>query len=162
VLFVDDDQAEIFERQEQRRSRPCRNLHLAGRHLPPHLFAGAGRKVGMPFGRFGAEAILEAFEEGRGQGNFRQQDQHLPALPQRFRDRLEIDLRLARPRHPVDQGDGKTALADMAANLFGRVLLRALEPRRRIIRIGRSHHRRRRQEHRFEQPLRDEPVDDAG
>ena len=51
MLLVDDDQAEIFERQEQRRAGAGNDPHPPLRRLPPDLFAHARRKVGMPFGR---------------------------------------------------------------------------------------------------------------
>ena len=79
VLLVDDDQAELPERQEQRRARAGHDPHAAFGDLPPDALAHARRHVGMPFGGLGAEAVLEALEEGLGQRDLRQQDQHLLA-----------------------------------------------------------------------------------
>ena len=41
VLFIDNDQAEILEGQEQRRTGAGHHPHLAGHRLPPDLFAHA-------------------------------------------------------------------------------------------------------------------------
>ncbi len=109
VLLVDDDQAELPERQEQRRARAGDDAHAAFRDLPPDPFAHARRQVGMPFGRLGAEAVLEALEKGLGQRDFRQQDQHLLAAVERRGDRLEIDLGLARAGDAVEQRDAEAA-----------------------------------------------------
>ena len=65
----------------------------------------------MPLRRARAEARGEAVEEGAGQRDLRQQDQRLPAAPQRLGDRLEIDLRLAGAGDAVEQRDGE-AVAD--------------------------------------------------
>ena len=77
----------------------------------------------MPFGRLGAEAVLEAFEEGVRQRDLRQQDQHLPALVERRGDRLEIDLGLARAGDAVEQRDAESAGRDTGAQHVGRRLL---------------------------------------
>jgi len=65
----------------------------------------------VPGDRFAAEAVLESLQERLGQSNFREEDKRLLPLPEALRDRLEIDLRLARPRHSVEQ-DGVEALSD--------------------------------------------------
>ncbi|MNW19270.1 hypothetical protein D3C71_2191940 [compost metagenome] len=57
----------------------------------------------MPFRRLGAEAVVKAIQEGRRQRDFRQQDEDLLALSQRFRHRLEIDLGLAAAGHTINQ-----------------------------------------------------------
>ncbi len=67
VFLVDDDQAKLLERQEQRRTRAGDDTHAALRHLPPDPFPHPRRQVGMPFARLGAKALLEAFEKGMRQ-----------------------------------------------------------------------------------------------
>ncbi len=89
MLFVDDDEAQILEGQEERRTCTGHHADLAGRHLAPYLFAGAGRKIRMPFAGLGAEAILEALEEVGGERDFRQQDQHLLSLFQGLGNRFK-------------------------------------------------------------------------
>ena len=90
----------------------------------------------MPFGRLCAEAVLEALEKGVRQRDFRQQDQHLPALVERRGDRLEIDLGLARAGDAVDQRDADAALLDRRAQRVGDRLLVGRQFRLRIVRIG--------------------------
>ena len=162
VLLVDDDQAEIVERQEQRRARPRHHLDAAFRHLPPHPLAHARRKIRMPFGRLGAETVLEALQEGMGQGDFRQKDQHLPALVQSGRHRLEIDLGLARACYAVEQGHAEAAVLDAGAQHVGRLALVARQFRQAIGRVGFGHRRARRYHHRLEHALRLQPVDHRG
>ena len=79
MLLVDDDQPQILERQEQRRTRAGDDPHLPLSRLRARPFRACAARVGMPFGRLGPEAILETFEESRRQRDFRQQDQHLLA-----------------------------------------------------------------------------------
>ena len=80
VLLVDDDQAEILERQEQRRARAGDDMDVTFRHLPPDLFTHARCEIRMPLAGLGAETVLETFKKSRRQGDFRQENQHLPAL----------------------------------------------------------------------------------
>ena len=49
----------------------------------------------MPLGGLGAEAVVEALEEGLGERDLGQQDQHLLAGRDRGGDRFEVDLGLA-------------------------------------------------------------------
>ena len=90
----------------------------------------------MPGDRLAAEAGGEALEEGLGQRDFGEQDQRLPALPQRLGDRLEIDLGLARAGDAVEQEGRELAGVDRGAQLGGRRSLGGLERGRIMIRIG--------------------------
>ena len=107
VLLVDHDQAEVGERQEQRRPRADHHRCGALGHRAPGHPADPRRQVRVPHRRRHAEAALEALQPLRGQRDLRQQHQRLAALAQAFGHRLQIDLGLARPGHPVQQGDGK-------------------------------------------------------
>ena len=108
VLLIDDDEAEVGERQEQRRARADDHARLAARRPPPRALALALGQARMPFGRPHAEARGEAVEKLRGQRDLRQQDERLALLPQGFRDRLEIDLGLARSGDAFEQGAPRT------------------------------------------------------
>ena len=79
VLLVDDDQAEIAERQEQAGACPRHDLDGAGRDPDPGAGAAARRDPGMPFGRGRSEARCEPPEEFGRQRDLGQEDQHLPA-----------------------------------------------------------------------------------
>lgn len=106
----------------------------------------------MPFGRLRPEALLETLEKACCQGNFRQQDQHLPSLPQGLGYRLEIDLGLAGSGNPVDQRYRERRLPDLVDHLDCRLLLRPLQPGRHEIRIGLGNDRRRSEKDGLENP----------
>ncbi len=112
VLLIDNDQAEIGIRQEQRRPRAHHHMRLAGRDRGPVARASARRQFRMPFQRPHPEACREAIEELAGQRDFRHQQQHLPAATDGLRHRLEIHLGLARSGDAVQQRDTKAALGD--------------------------------------------------
>ena len=95
MLFIDDDEAEVGERQKERRARADNHGRLAARDRRPDAFALALRQAGMPFGRSCAEARREAIEKLCGERNLRQEHKRLAFLSQRFGDRLEINLGLA-------------------------------------------------------------------
>ena len=133
MLLVDDDQAEIGERQEQRRARPDDRARFAARHRPPCAFALPLGEAGMPLARARAEAGGETVEELGGQRDLGQQHERLPPLPQRLGDRLEIDLRLARAGDALEQGGGEGAGGDAGGEIVGRGLLVGVEDRRPMI-----------------------------
>ena len=110
VLFIDDDEAEVGVRQEQRRARADDHRHLVGRDRRPGARAFARRKLRVPFRRPRAETRGEAIEKLRGERDLRHQDQRLPLQPDVFRHRLEIDLRLAGAGDAVEQRDRVAAL----------------------------------------------------
>ncbi len=67
----------------------------------------------MPFGGAAAEARLEPLQELARQRDFRQENENLLRLAtQRLGDGLEIDFRLSRPCHAVEQGGREAALGD--------------------------------------------------
>ena len=162
VLLVDDDQAELLERQEQRRACARHHPRRALGDLPPDALAHARRQVGMPFGGLGAETVLEPFEEGVGERDLRQQDQDLMAFLQRRRHGFEIDFRLARPGHAVEQRDREAAGLDRLPQHPGRPALIVAQSRQAEARIGSGDHGPGRDHHRLEHALRLQPVDDGG
>ena len=103
MRFIDDGDAQVLERQEQRRARPDDDLG------PPIGDGGkggaalAGLEVGVPRHRLGAEARREAREPGGGQRDFGEEDERLPARSQRRRDGFEIDFGLARAGDAFEQ-----------------------------------------------------------
>ena len=162
VLLIDDDQAEIGIRQEQRRARAHDDARLARRDRRPGARAHARRELRVPFGRAHAEARGEAVEELRGERDLRHQDQRLPAAPDGFGDRLEIDLGLARAGDAVDQGRRIAAARDARAQGIRGLALRRREIGLHEIRIGRARHRLGRQHQRLQRAFIHQPVDDAG
>ena len=79
VLLVDHDQAQGAERQEQRRACADHDSHPALGDGAPGLAAFQAGKTGMPGRGRRAETVLEAFQPLRGERDFGQQHQHLPA-----------------------------------------------------------------------------------
>ncbi len=115
----------------------------------------------MPFGRPGAEAGREAVEELRGQRNFGHQYQRLLPAPHAFGHRLEIDLRLARSGHAVEQRDAVAALRDGRAQCIRGRTLRRNEVGRCEVGIRLPRHRPGRQHQRLQRALIDQTVDHA-
>ena len=115
VLLVDDDEAEIVEGQEQRRAGADDDARLARGRGAPGAAALGRRQRRMPFDRRAAEARLEAVHELAGERDLRQHDQRLPALLQRARHGLEIDLGLAGAGDAVEQRDGEARRIDGGA-----------------------------------------------
>jgi hypothetical protein len=124
MRLVDDDQAEIGVRKEQRGAGADDDPRLAMGDRPPGAAALRLAKARMPGDRFLAEAGGEALQERLGQCDFGEQDQDLPSVPKRLRDRFEIGLGLARAGHAVEQEGGEVAGADRFDETRRRGLLR--------------------------------------
>ena len=69
----------------------------------------------MPERRAVAEAALETVEKLSRQCDFRYENEDLSVFPERFGNRLEIDLRLAGTRDAIEEGDGEGAVGDALA-----------------------------------------------
>ena len=98
MLLVEDDEAELVERQEQRRAGADHGADRAVHHAAPGAGALGRRHVGVPLAGPRAEAALEAVEEAVGERDLGQEDQRLPAGAQGVGDGLEEDLGLAASR----------------------------------------------------------------
>ncbi len=109
VLLVDHHEAEVGERQEQRRPGAHHDRRRALRHRAPGHAADPRGEVGVPHRRRDAEAALEPLQPLRGQRDLRQQHQRLAALAQALRHRLQVDLGLAGPGHAIQQGHRELA-----------------------------------------------------
>ena len=103
MLLVDDDQAKILKRQEQR--GPCANDETGtafGHHLPDPAAFGH-RDARVPFGRPRAEPCFDPGQEFCRQGDLRKQNQGLPPGLQAFGDGFQINLGLARAGHAQEK-----------------------------------------------------------
>ena len=109
VRFVHYDQAQIGVGQEQRGACADHDLRLACSNRAPRPPPLGRFQTGMPYYGLCTEAILEAAQERFGQGDFRQQDQHLPVCTQSGSERFEIGFGLARSGDPVEQYGGEGA-----------------------------------------------------
>ena len=103
MLLVDDDQSEILERQKQR--RPCADdqLDLSLARLPPKPPPFRRRYAGVPLARPGAETICDPAQKLRSQRDFRKKHEHLTALLEHVRSRIQINFRLARTGDALQQ-----------------------------------------------------------
>ncbi len=119
MLLVDHDEAELGEGQEQRRAGADHHARGAVGHRAPGEAAHARGQVGVPHGRGGAEAVLEALQPLRGQCDLGQQHQRLAALRHALGHRLQVDLGLARAGDAVEQGDGEARAGDRLAQPGG-------------------------------------------
>ena len=162
VLFIDDDQAEIGKGQKQGRTRADNGLHFVICNGAPRARAFARRKLRVPFRRAHAEAFRETIEELRGERDFRHQDQHLLAAPDRLGHGLKIDFGLSRAGDAVDQGDGIFAFDNKIARRVRGVTLHIDEIRLHEIGIGQLRDRIGRQHNRLERAFIDQSVDHRG
>ena len=87
--------------------------------------------------------------------------EHLPAGLHRRRDRLEIDLRLARAGDAVEERDRIAACRHHLAQMVGGGGLLGGELRRAVVRIGRQRHRPRRHHHGFQRAGLHQPLHHA-
>ncbi|MNU71504.1 hypothetical protein D3C71_609360 [compost metagenome] len=138
VLLVHHQQTQVGVGQEQGRARPDHDVAAPGDHRLPHLTALRRGHARVPFCWRCAEAGGDPFDQGLGQGDFGQQDQHLGGgiMPQRPRRRLQIGLGLARARHPVQQEGGETARRHGVRNGRSRGRLIRVQGRRGMVGIG--------------------------
>ena len=144
MLLVDNDQAEIAEWQEQRRTRADDEVRATLGNGAPGRGAPVRRYFGMPDRRGSAEAHGEAVEPLRRQRDLGQQHQHLAAGAQRRRDGLVIDFRLARTGNAVEQGDGEGVRRDGLAQRHRRSLLLGRQDRTGLVGVGLTEGQRRR------------------
>ena len=132
VRLVDDDQAEVRDRagtapSERRRSPSPRRWRCPRQ---PRRRCDE-RRSRVPGDGLAAEAVLEALQEWLGQRDFGQQDERLLALPQAFRDRLEIDFGLAGARSRHRAGPGRSPCRSRPKAGRGLLLLLVQVGRRR-------------------------------
>ena len=103
MLLVDHDQAGIGDGREDGRARPDADPGLARAQAAPLVVARAGRHPGMKQRDGVAEAPPEAIHRLGRQGDLRDEDDRAPPPRQRLPGRLQVDLRLARAGHAVEQ-----------------------------------------------------------
>ncbi len=124
VFLVDDDQAEIGERQEKRGSARQRQPAPRRRARRATCAGGRGRYLRMPTVRRCAEPGFEAAEPLGAQGDFRQQHQNLPVAGESIGDGLEVHFGFPGSRLAVEEMDGEAwAFVAAAAKCRRRPLL---------------------------------------
>ena len=103
MFFINHDQAQIFKRQEQRRTCAQDQPAFTGRDLvpcPPLFRLG---DIGVPQDGSHPETRRKTCQKLYTKGDFRQQHHRLLAFAQTGGNRLAKHLRLARSRHPIKQ-----------------------------------------------------------
>jgi hypothetical protein len=95
MRFIDDGDAKVLERQEQRRARADDDLRPAIGNRGPGGAAFTGLQIRMPRHRRTAEARRKAREPRCRQRDFGHEHQRLAALPKRGGNAFEIHLGLA-------------------------------------------------------------------
>ena len=103
MLLVDHDDPEIRKRRKQRRPRADHHIQVALGRPVKLILALPGAHFRMDDGDPAAEAVIEPHHGLVGQRDLRDQDDRLPSSPDRLRDQLDIDLRLAAAGHPLYQ-----------------------------------------------------------
>ena len=103
MLFVDDDQAEVLYRGEDRRARSDADARLAAAQPPPLVVALAVGEGGVQDGDAVAEPGAEAGNGLRGEADLGDEDDRPPSHRQRRLDRGEVDLGLARAGDAVQE-----------------------------------------------------------
>ena len=108
MLFIHNNQAEVFKRQEQGGARTHNHRRGAVCRSMPCQAAGALADFGMPDGGLCAKATGKALHPLGGERNFRQQDQRLFALFQTGGNSFQINLGLAGASDTFQQRDGES------------------------------------------------------
>ncbi len=133
VLFVDDHHADPGQRREHRRPRADHDAGLAARdgplsHAPLDVAERAVQHHYTP-----GEAPAEARGQLRRERDLRHQHQRLPSERQRLRDRLQVDLGLARPGHAVQHEGAEPLLSNERLDGGQGARLRLVERGRRAL-----------------------------
>ena len=135
LLFIHDDQAQIFERREHRRARSHHDARLAAPHAPPFARALHFRQRAVQHGNARAEPRAAQPPHPQRQRNFRNQNQRRLVPRERRFHGPKIHFRLAAAGNAVEQAHLKGARIEPAADFAQLALLIRIEDirRRRVI-----------------------------
>ena len=115
VLLVDDDDADVAERGEDREPRPGHDVDVAGPDPPPLVGALAVRQPRMDQRDPDAEVRPEPVDDRHRERDLRHEDEGRPAGLERGHDRLDVDRGLAAAGHAVEQERRRVAGRDRRA-----------------------------------------------
>ena len=112
VLLVDDDDADVGERGEDREARADDDVDVAGPDPPPlvRAFAFAEARVEQRDARL--EIRAEPVDERHREGDLGDEDEGRPAGRERRGDRLDVDRGLAAAGHAVEEERRRVAGLD--------------------------------------------------
>ena len=116
VGLVDDDQAEVGLRREDRRARADHDVERPGRGLLPLVVGLAEREAGVEHADAAGEALGEAAHGLGGERNLGHQHEPAPAEPRGVRERVEVDLGLAAAGDAVQQQRAAVGAVDGGAD----------------------------------------------
>ncbi len=105
MFLIDDDEAQLFPRQEKGGAGADDDFCFAAGNTAPDAFAFAGPQVGMPLGGLASKAGFDAGDESGGQRNFRQQQEDLPAGGKGCCHGFEINLGFAGTGDAIKEHD---------------------------------------------------------
>src|ERR1700693_1229044 len=126
VRLVDDQQAQVLERREDRAARADDDVDLPALRGVPRVESLALRKPRVQHGDALAERALETARGLGGQRNLRNEDDRSPAFRNRSRDRPDVYERLAATGDALQEKFREATALDGGANcldrngLFGR------------------------------------------
>jgi len=164
VLLVDHDQPKAAEGQEKGGPGADDDPAAALGHGVPDLPTGGRSDPRVPFPRRRAEAVRHPGDQGLGQGDLRQEDQDLSVRvrPQGGPDRLQVDLRLAGPCDPVEEGGLESPLLKHRPQACGGGGLAVIEGRRRQVEVRSAEAIRAWGEPHLQGAIIDQAADDGG
>ena len=106
VLLVNNHQSQSLHRQEYGRAHTDHQAEGLGAHLfLPELYPLGIRKLRVINAHFIAENALQPLGYLSGEGNLRQQIEHLPAFVNHFADQAYVYLGLSARRHAMKEAD---------------------------------------------------------
>ena len=117
VLLVDNDEARIGKRGEERRAGADDHAGLALAHEVPLVKALTGTEARVQDRDVVAEAAAEAAHGLRGEADLGHEDEGTAAVRERALDGVEVDLGLSGAGHAVDEHD--VAAAGLAGGVDG-------------------------------------------
>ncbi len=132
VLLVDHDHAEPLHRREDRRARADRERHLPAAERPPSVVALALLQPAVQHREVVPEARAKAPDELRRERDLRHEQDRPASLFAGLGDRAQVDLRLPRARHAVQQKAVIAARVHRADERVHRRLLRGVRHRRDV------------------------------
>ena len=131
VLLVDHHQAQVAHRGEGRRARPDADPRFAGLQALPLVAALARGQPGVEQRDAVAEPRHEPRHRLRRQPDLRDEHDRAPAPPKRRLGGRQVDLGLARARHPVEEVLAGRGAVDRGDDRVERRPLLGRQPRSR-------------------------------
>ena len=131
VFLIDHNQPDIIHRCEHRQPRADDQFRLPQHRAQIILRALACRHLAVQHGgRYVGKTVFHPLQKLRREVDFGQQKQHLPALRQHFRHRIEIHLGLAAAGDAVQQK--RLKFAEGRLNFIGSLLLVGIQHKFRV------------------------------